>query len=332
MFLSKIRSFITTNDYFCTKQFSLLISRTQMPKEIDFSLIIPHSNSLQLLPRLLHSIPLSDKIEVLIVDNSPIPITKSDIGVERDYTLLYSSPKKGAGGARNKGIDFAKGKWLVFIDADDYLSEKAFDIFYSHLNDDAEIIYFCSDCIFSDTQEHSDRSNIFNQMVKDYLTGDIPEEKIRTHFFTPWPKMVSHALVNRYELKFDEVIASNDVYFSLLSGFYANSIKAVNEIVYIATVNKGSLTMRHDSAVILARFEVYLRFNRFVREHGLSKYQRSIMYLLFRALKCNFRTFFICLGMIFRYKQNPFIGATKWWEAALNIQKRNQRYQKYITQ
>lgn len=302
-----------------------------MFRDIDFSVIVPHSNSPQFLPRLLQSIPNSDRIETLIVDNSPIPITKADIGVERDYTLLYSSPQKGAGGARNLGIEHAKGKWLIFVDADDYLKEDAFDIFYSHLDEEAEVIYFCSDCIFSDTQEHSDRSDIFNQMVKDYLSGNIPEAKIRMHFFTPWPKMVSHALVKRHNIRYDEVVASNDVYFSMLVGFYADKIKAVNDIVYIATVNKGSLTMRHDPAVILARFEVYLRFNRFVRNHGLSNYQRSIMYLLVRALKCGAHPFVTCLGLLFRYKQNPFVGATKWGQAALGIWKKNRKYQKYIT-
>ena len=302
-----------------------------MSRDIDLSVIIPHSNTPQFLPRLLHSIPSSDKIEIIIVDNSPTPITKKDIGVDKDYTLLYSSPQRGAGGARNVGVDHATGRWLIFVDADDYLSDKAFDIFYAHLHEEAEVIYFCSDCVFSDTLEHSDRSDVFNRMVKDYLDGKIPEEKIRTHFFTPWPKMVSHALVQQHELRFDEVVASNDVYFSMLIGFHASKIKAVDEIVYIATVNKGSLTMRHDSAVILARFEVYLRFNRFIRSKGLGKYQRSVMYLLVRALKCGFSTFCACLNLMLRYRQNPFVGATKWWKAALNIWKRNRKYQKYIT-
>ena len=251
--------------------------------------------------------------------------------MEKDYTLLYSSPQRGAGGARNVGIDHAKGRWLIFVDADDYLGERAFDIFYTYLNEEAEVIYFCSDCIFSDTQEHSDRSDIFNQMVRDYLECRIPEEKIRTHFFTPWPKMVSHALVQQHGLRFDEVVASNDVYFSMLIGFHAHKIKAVDEIVYVATVNKGSLTMRHDPAVILARFEVYLRFNRFIRNKGLRQYQRSVMYLLVRALKCGFSTFLTCMGLMWKYKQNPFVGATKWGKAAIGIWKRNRKYQKYIT-
>lgn len=329
--MAKMKSFIIINDYFCTECFQNPFQDTQMSKYVDFSVIIPHSNSPHFLPRLLHSIPSSDKIEILVIDNSPTPITKSDIGIEEGYTLLYSSPQKGAGGARNVGIDHAVGKWLIFIDADDYLSENAFDTFYSYLNDTAEVIYFCSDCIFSDTKEHSDRSDIFNNMVKDYIAGRIPESKIRTHFFTPWPKMVSHDLVRRKDIRYDEVVASNDVYFSMLTGFYASSIKAVDEIVYIATVNKGSLTMRHDPAVILARFEVYLRFNCFVCKHGLRKYQRSIMYLLVKALKCNLSTFFTCLGLMVKYRQNPFVGATKWVGAAINIWRKNHKYQKYIT-
>ena len=46
---------------------------------IDFSIIIPQRKSLDSLPRLFKSIPVSDKIEVLLIDNSPEPISGKDV-------------------------------------------------------------------------------------------------------------------------------------------------------------------------------------------------------------------------------------------------------------
>ena len=91
----------------------------------DFSIIIPHRDSVQYLPKLFSSIPDSDGIEIIIVDNSPEPISKDSIGVDREFQLLYSSPSRGAGGARNVGVENAHGKWLLFLDADDYFAEGA---------------------------------------------------------------------------------------------------------------------------------------------------------------------------------------------------------------
>ena len=98
------------------------IKRMNRPAKIDFSVIIPHRNSIQCLPKLLSTIPATEQVEVLIVDNSPVPITRDDIDSSRAYNLLYSAPERGAGGARNVGIEHAQGRWLVFVDADDYLT------------------------------------------------------------------------------------------------------------------------------------------------------------------------------------------------------------------
>ena len=59
---------------------------------IDFSIIIPQRKSLDSLPRLFKSIPVSDKIEVLLIDNSPEPISGKDVQTIQlltFYFLLY---------------------------------------------------------------------------------------------------------------------------------------------------------------------------------------------------------------------------------------------------
>ena len=97
------------------------------------SVIIPQKNSLDTLGRLLGSIPVDDRIEIIIVDNSEVPITKSLINNHRDYQLLHSDPSRFAGGARNVGLAAAKGQWLVFSDADDFFAPNAFDYFFIYI-------------------------------------------------------------------------------------------------------------------------------------------------------------------------------------------------------
>ena len=81
-----------------------------------FSVIIPHRNSLQTLAKAINSVPESNTIEVIVVDNSAKPIKEKDIAndVNRKFELCYSSPLKGAGHARNVGIQHAHGDYLVF--------------------------------------------------------------------------------------------------------------------------------------------------------------------------------------------------------------------------
>ena len=57
---------------------------------VDFSVIIPQRNSLDSLTRLFDSIPFSDKIEVILVDNSFEPISIEDVKTNRPFQLFHS--------------------------------------------------------------------------------------------------------------------------------------------------------------------------------------------------------------------------------------------------
>lgn len=302
-----------------------------MEYSVDFSVIIPHRNSLHLLPKLLSSIPVSEKIEIILVDNSPKPIVKDEINSDRDFQLFYSSPKRGAGGARNEGIEHANGKWLIFADADDYFAENAFNCFQKYSDCKAELVYFCADGIYLDSGEHSSRADKYTKLVGGYLNGTKTETDLRLSFTVPWAKMISHKLVETKCLQYDEVVASNDEFFSLLSGYYADSVIAVDEIVYIVTVSKGSLTKRMDKDVILSRFIVELRYNQFVKTHGLSNYQKSIMNYMCHSI--NFGLLFVlkCIVLLIKYKQNPFVGCKNWISTVINLLKRQKTEGKYYT-
>lgn len=297
----------------------------------DFSIIIPHRDSLQYLSKLFFSIPKSDRIEIILVDNSVNPITKEDVKTDREFLLLYSQPERGAGGARNLGIENAHGKWLIFADSDDYFSEEAFALFYQYYMSDAEVIYFCMSGIYTDTGKNSDRGYAYTRLVNDYLNGTISEYKIRTSYSSPCAKMVKHVLVYNFAIRYDEVVASNDVMFSLKVGYYAQKIDVCNKVVYIATVSRGTLTKRRDYATILARFKVALRRNNFLKYHQLKQYQSSVMYYIYALMKMRIWCCLKILLLLIKYRQNPFIGFRNWIKSYILIIEKEKIDNKYIT-
>lgn len=292
----------------------------------DFSVIVPcWRGAAHFLPILFDSIPQKEGIEIIVVDNSKEPLKRDEIASEREITLLHSSPERHAGGSRNDGIAIAKGQWLLFADADDYYSPDAFDIYYKYLNTDAEIVYTGMGGVYADTGEPSDRGDRYARMVHLFVTGETPESTLRYGFSSPCCKMVSHELVDRHQIKFDEVVASNDMYFSLLSGYYANKIEAVDKVTYIATVNRGSLTRRRDLAVVESRYKVRLRVNQFLRQHELFEYQGSVMVFIKQSLDFGLKPLARFLSMLFTYRQNPFIGYSRWF---VSYQKKKEREKK----
>lgn len=88
-----------------------------------FSIIIPNYNEEKYIKRCLESIfnQTINKLnyEVIVIDDGS---TDSSIEIIKQYDVkLLNSYRLGAGGARNKGIDIANGKYIILLDGDDYL-------------------------------------------------------------------------------------------------------------------------------------------------------------------------------------------------------------------
>lgn len=274
-------------------------------KELNYSIIIPHYNSLEKLRRLINSIPANrEDIEILIIDDNSIYF-EEDYLIKKDVKNINIfknlSDKKGAGVCRNIGLQNARGKWLVFADADDYFLENAFRIMDKYLKNEEEIIYFIPTSMYEDTKKEADRHIFFEKLIIDFLKNPTKdnEKELRFEFGVPWSKMIKRDLVVKNSIKFDETIIINDRMFSLKTGYVSRSILAVREKIYCVTRDSGSLTTLIDEKVYDIKIEVLLNINRFVieinekknkpymigylmssREYGLIKFMKISILLL----------------------------------------------------
>ena len=116
-----------------------------MNKEITYSFIIPHKNCPDLLQRCVDSIPERDDVEVIVVDDNSAERKKPSLKERKNLQviLLDAEHSKGAGRARNVGLQHAEGKWLLFADADDYYNENELKkILNKYLKDEStDLVY-----------------------------------------------------------------------------------------------------------------------------------------------------------------------------------------------
>lgn len=113
----------------------------------DLSIVIPVYNAESTLDRCLQSIiELDVNKEIILVndgsaDNSLIICTKySEI---YDCIAVVNQQNQGPSAARNVGIKKAKGKYLYFVDADDYIEPRNLEpILYRCIRDDLEAALF----------------------------------------------------------------------------------------------------------------------------------------------------------------------------------------------
>jgi glycosyltransferase involved in cell wall biosynthesis len=217
--------------------------------------------------------------------------------------------RKGAGYARNLGLERAKGKWLVFADADDFFVENAFNHLFIETDSLCDIIYF-KGIYPTNALVKREEPDIIAKRIDDFVhKADDAENRLRYKYLVPWGKMIKMSVVKKRGIWFDEVIAGNDIMFSLLTGYYASSITAIDKTVYCVTVNRGSLSYTSSLNIIESRYVVLLRYNNFLKKHNKEKYQTaSITYYLYLSCKYGINTFFKFIRLAINYKVNPFSG------------------------
>lgn len=238
-----------------------------------YSIIIPHKNIPKLLQRCLDSIPRREDTQIIVVDDNSDPAKVdfthfpdlSDPSVE----VYFDKSGKGAGRARNIGLEHAKGKWLVFADADDYFYPNAFDVIDEKIAEaDYDIIYFYCNSRDGETGELiEDRVSTIKQGIeeKNY-------DLLRYRSYVPWGKVVNSNLINSYGIKFDEVEVSNDVMFSALVGYYSKKIGIISQCLYCCTRNQGSLVFTQSITRIKKRLIVARRVNDFLYKKNIVGY------------------------------------------------------------
>jgi glycosyltransferase involved in cell wall biosynthesis len=250
-----------------------------------FSIIIPHYDIPDLLMRCLKSIPVSEDIQVIVVDdNSPDADTYLERYPElsRPYLeFIRASKNGGAGYARNIGLDHAKGKWLLFADADDFFVGNMYDIINTHVESDADVIYFQKRAVYSDNLNcKSSRSGYIDKIMDIYLkTGD--EVPVRTRYNVPWGKMIKKSLVENHHIRFEEIKYSNDILFSVHVGCLAKKIEAIDTVLYVVTSHEGSATYEFCKKPdeLRIRAGAAFRYDSFLFQHNMSQGREIVSYI-----------------------------------------------------
>lgn len=236
----------------------------------DISVIIPHHNSWQKLNELLNTIPLNDDIEVIVIDDNSEDQENKLIEFSTKYpNFIFKknySKNIGAGAARNVGLSYATGEWVIFADADDLFMENFYTSVKNKLNAPYDIIYFTPTSFIDGTDKISRRHSIYKELVSGYIfnPSKTTELNLRYNFHVPWSKMIKRNIIVENKILFEEIMYSNDILFSAKIGYFANSINASEEIIYAVRESTNSLTSTMDDKKFKIRINAWIDFVSFL--------------------------------------------------------------------
>lgn len=249
---------------------------------IIFSIIIPHYNSPNSLRKLLLTIPNFSDIEVIVIDDKSdkylTEYQKLTIDFNNKNIIFFAnhSNSKGAGACRNIGIHKAKGKWLLFADADDFFKGDFYSVIKNNSREELDTVYFVPDSLDLYKMVKSNRHIFYKTLIDNYFKNKIGSELIlKYNFDPPWSKLINRNVIINNNILFDETIAANDVMFSVKLGFHSTKISVSKECIYVVTKGKGTLTQDTSLNVYLSRVDVFINkvkyLNRRLNKKQLNK-------------------------------------------------------------
>lgn len=161
---------------------------------------------------------------------------------------IYTQANQGAGVARNKGLSLASGKYIQFLDADDFFDFYMLErLLKKAQQTDADIVLaaswsyemrsgklsyntFCQDHRFLPTKE------VFNRQ-------DLPLRLFQFCIAWAWDKFYKASFIKKYNFQFQNLKANNDMVFAFISIACAQKISfSPDAYIYWRKGNPYSIT------------------------------------------------------------------------------------------
>lgn len=292
------------------------------------SIIIPIYKVELYLQRCLHSIlnQTLKNIEIILVDDgSPdnCPVLCDQYAKLDNRIKVIHKNNEGLGLARNSGMAHATGKYIAFIDSDDFIDIRMFERLYTKAES------YNLDTVFCGCNYYYSKSSIIprQEVLSDvFFTGHQKINKLLLDFIAPlpeypndvkymmsvWHAIYSKELIDKYSIKFqsERFFLSEDILFDIDYLSVAEKVCFIPDTLYYYCQNSNSLSRTYKE-------EKYEKAKRLILEmqRKLSKLMPQEAYQIhFQRFQLFYlRTFFINALKKYNFRQVQHIISDPFW-------------------
>ena len=205
---------------------------------IEISVIVPVYNAQKYIKRCVESLLIQTfrNFEIIFVNDGSTDQSRNMLMKYQleDLTIrIIDKENGGQGSARNLGIKKARGKFLCFVDIDDYVnSEMLFKLYEKQQESDADIVWCDALKIKGDKSQGTLDERVL-------LTSDDVSKYVLNNA-SPWRKLIRASLIKDNDLFFPSIRFYEDVAVVPAYGLYASVIAYINEPLYNYDLHEGS--------------------------------------------------------------------------------------------
>ena len=207
----------------------------------DISVIIPVYNVERYLRQCLDSVcaQTAQNIEIICVDDGS---TDSSPDILKEYAakdsrfVIVRQENAGAGAARNNGLSRAAGRYLSFLDSDDFFEPDMLELSLNKIEEDeADFVVFQSDQYYTDEDKFKEAA--WTLRVKEippytpFSHRQMTDNIFKVFVGWAWDKLYRRDFVLENNLRFQEQRTSNDMLFVFSAVFLAKKITVVKKVL-----------------------------------------------------------------------------------------------------
>lgn len=213
------------------------------------SIIIPVYNGTKTIKRCLDSIWSQslpeDDYEVICVDDCSTDGSYDYIlslsEQHRQLRVLKNHINLRAGGARNHGVTHAAGKYILFIDADDYFHTGSVTEAYQYLKKcDLDILV----CDFARHKDNTPNNELVHKFPSTAIMSGRQFLVTNSLPYAPWKYLFKRSIMIDNNIFFAEGVSCEDVDWSHKIAFFANKMQyqpiLLTHYILLATSQTGS--------------------------------------------------------------------------------------------
>lgn len=244
------------------------------------SVIIPFYNVESYIVKCIESVKnqtFTDFECILIDDESPDrskEIAQQCIVNDHRFRII-SQKNKGLGGARNTGIDNAKGEWIAFLDSDDWWESNFLEQMYKVATTEKVDMVVC--------RYKSVKQEQIISLNKQYPQGIYQNKNELLCFFltypTAWNKLYKKELWKN--VRFPEKLYYEDLATTFQLVFETSKIFFIDDALICYNLREGSITRYFNQKQIEDRFKIFEIIEQKLKEKSLhSDKHLTFIYLL----------------------------------------------------
>jgi CDP-glycerol glycerophosphotransferase len=224
----------------------------------DISVIIPTYNVENYITEALSSIQnqtFKGNLEVIVIDDCSTDNTVKvveefqDNYPELSIRLLRQSKNMRQGTARNRGIKEARGKYIFFLDGDDFIDPNTFDKMFQ-IAENNECDFVLCDWIYYYEDDGLVYVNNEDFLFRNFLKGKEVEYLLKANTYFTVNKLYNKNFLESNNIRYGEGYIYEDFEFYVKVAQYGENVGIVSNPFYRVRVNNESTTKTNTNTTL----------------------------------------------------------------------------------